>query len=221
MDNGDVDKRIRPLDLGMLPPWEITVTLADGGKQNIKIPYSEGTHAVGLPLGSDVPNVIASNYKTLLCMVNGMTSIISNPTLKLEQQQKVAACHLDNLNRFRFEELTCTVGAGMAVPQAPVSPSKKRKLSTEVSGPCDTQEVCLEKPEHLPPPTSNDKPTIPALLVQESMIEENIDESDDLTLTRVKRLRGENVSTIASLTCSDAHTEKVEFNGGVASWEPF
>ncbi|RZC53888.1 hypothetical protein C5167_012743 [Papaver somniferum] len=149
MDNGDVDKRIRPLDLGMLPPWEITVNLADGGRQNIKIPYSEGTHVVGLPLGSDVPKVIASNYETLLCMVNGMTSIITDLTLKLEQQQKVAACRLDNLNRFRLEleELTCTVGGGMAVPRAPVSPSKKRKLSTEISGPCDTQAVCLEKPD--------------------------------------------------------------------------
>ncbi|XP_026428063.1 uncharacterized protein LOC113323932 [Papaver somniferum] len=143
MDNGDVDTENCPLDLGMLPPWEITVPLADIGKQNIKIPYSDGTHVVGLPLGSDVPKVIAFNYKTLLCMVNGMTSMITNLTLKLERQQKVAARHLEKMSRYRLEleEWKRTVGHGMAVLQDPVSPSKKRKLSTEESGPCDTHEV--------------------------------------------------------------------------------
>ncbi|XP_026418921.1 uncharacterized protein LOC113314339 isoform X2 [Papaver somniferum] len=217
MDNGDVYKNLRPLDLGALPPWDITVTLANGGMQNIKIPYSEGAHVVGLPLGSDVPKVIASNYKTLLCMVNGMTSIITDLTLKLDRQQKVAARHLDKMSRYRveLEGWKRTVGHGMAVLQAPVSPSKKRKLSTEESGPCDTQEVCIEKPEHLPPPTSSDKPAIPALLVQESVIEEDMDESDDLPLTRAKRLRGENLPSSASLTCSNVQTEKVESVAGV------
>ncbi|KAI3888588.1 hypothetical protein MKX03_031357 [Papaver bracteatum] len=237
MDNGDVDKNFRPLDLGALPPWQITVTLADGEKQYIKIPYSEVTHVAGLPLGfstSVVSNfvsfhfsVIASNYKTLLCMVNGMTSIITNLTLKLEQQQKVAACQLDNLDRFHLElleELTCTVGGGMAVSQAQPSSCTfyrllflhpKRKLSTEESGPCDTQAVCIEKLEHLPPPTSNDRPVIPVLLVQQSVIEEDMNESDNLPLTRVKRLRGENVPTSASLSCFDMQTEKVESDAGV------
>ncbi|KAI3974998.1 hypothetical protein MKX01_005109 [Papaver californicum] len=220
MNNGNVNKKRRPLDLGMLPPWKITVTLADGEKRYIEIPYSEGTHVVGLPLGSDVPQVIAFNYKTLQCMVNGMTSIITNLTLKLERQEKVAACYFENMNRYRLEleELKCTVGAGMAVPQvvmAPVSPSKKRKLSTEESGPCDTQEVCIEKLDHLPPPTSNDRPAYPVLLVQESVIEENMDESDDLPLTRVKRLRRKGVPTSASLICSDLQTEKVESVAGV------
>ncbi|KAI3924801.1 hypothetical protein MKW98_031052 [Papaver atlanticum] len=215
MDNEDVEKKFHPLDLGILPPWQITVTLADGGKQHIKIPYTEGTHVVGLPLGLDVPKVIAFNYKTLLCMVNGMTSIITNLTLKLERQQKVAARHLDKMNRYRLEleELQRTVDGGMAVLQvvmAPVSPSKKRKLSTEESEPCDTQAVCIEKPEHLPPPTSNDRPVIRVLLVQESVIEENMDESDGIPLTRVKGLRGENIPSSASLACSDVQTEKVE-----------
>ncbi|KAI3992327.1 hypothetical protein MKX01_030048 [Papaver californicum] len=177
MNTWDVNKKGRPLDLGMLPPWQITVTLADGEKRYIKIPYS----------------VIAFNYKTLLCMVNGMTSIITNLTLKLERREKVAAWYMEIINRYRLEleELKCTVGGGMAVPQVvmvPVSLSKKRKLSIEESGPCDTQAVCIEKPEHLPPPTSNDRPAFPVLLVQESVIEENR-ESDDLQLTRVKRLR--------------------------------
>ncbi|KAI3878261.1 hypothetical protein MKX03_005090 [Papaver bracteatum] len=217
MDNEDVEKKFRPLDLGILPPWQITVTLADGGKQHIKIPYTEGTHVIGLPLGLDVPKVIAFNYKTLLCMVNGMTSIITNLTLKLERQQKVAARHLDKMNRYRLEleELQGTVDGGMAVLQAPVSPSKKRKLSTEESEPCDTQAVCIEKPEHLPPPTSNDRPAVPVLLVQESVIEEDMDESDYIPLARVKRLRGENVPSSASLICSDVQTEKVEFDVAV------
>ncbi|KAI3965484.1 hypothetical protein MKW92_032612 [Papaver armeniacum] len=101
----------------------------------------------------------------------------------------------------------------IAINFAPVSPSKKRKLCTEDSGPCDTQAVCFEKAENLPPPTSNDKPAIPALLVQESVIEEEIDESDGLP--RAKRLRGENVPTSASLTCSDVQTENVESDAGV------
>ncbi|KAI3888209.1 hypothetical protein MKW92_044581 [Papaver armeniacum] len=219
MDNGDVE--IRPLDLGILPPWKITVTLADGGgKQHIKIPYLEGTHVVGLPLGLDVPKVIAFNYKTLLCMVNGMTSIITNLTLKLERQQKVAARHLDKMNRYRLEleELQRTVDGGMAVLQvvmAPVSPSKKRKLGTDESGPCDTHAVCIEKPEHLPLPTPSDRPDVPVLLVQESVLEEDMDELDDLPLTRVKRLRGANLPTSASLACSDVQTEKDDSDAAV------
>ncbi|MCL7050808.1 hypothetical protein MKW94_013613, partial [Papaver nudicaule] len=119
MNHKKVSNNVRPLNLGVLPPWQLTVTLADGEKRLIKIPYSDGIHVLGLPLGSDVPEVVAKNYKILLCMVNGMTSVISDLTRKLDQQQQDAARSLDDANRYRFElqELMCTIDGGMAVHQ--------------------------------------------------------------------------------------------------------
>ncbi|MCL7052331.1 hypothetical protein MKW94_001165, partial [Papaver nudicaule] len=151
----NVNNSFRHLDLGKFPPWQLTVTLPDGEKRHIKIPYSEGDHVVGLPLGLDIPQVIAKNYKDLLCMVNGMTYIISNLTRKLDRQQQDAARYLDDANRYRLElqELKCKIDSGMEVSQevmASMSSSKKRKLSTEESGPCEATSVCISEPEHLP-----------------------------------------------------------------------
>ncbi|XP_026419029.1 uncharacterized protein LOC113314457 [Papaver somniferum] len=150
-------------------------------------------------------------------MVNGMTSVITSLTLKLERQEKVAARYLENVNRYRLEleELKRTLDGGQEVPQTPASPSKKRKLSTVESGPCDTQAVFIEKPEHLPPPKPNYWPATAVLLVQESVIEENMEELDDLPLPRVKRSRCQDVPTSASLICSEKQTEKVDSVAGV------
>ncbi|KAI3992324.1 hypothetical protein MKX01_030045 [Papaver californicum] len=212
MNHGIVNNNSRPLDLGMLPPWQLSVPLPGGENRHINIPYSEGTHVIGLPLGLDVPEVIASNYKALLCMVSGMTCIITTQTSDLDRYQKTAARYLDAMNCYRLElqELKSTIGGDMMVPQevmASVSPSKKRKMNAEESGPSETEPVCISKPENLPPPISNERPVIPVPLVQESVIEEDMDE---LPHTSVKSLRGEDVSKVAALSCSDVQTEKVE-----------
>ncbi|KAI3878262.1 hypothetical protein MKX03_005091 [Papaver bracteatum] len=145
----------------------------------INIPHPLGNPVIGLPLGLDVPQVISGRYQALLRMVQGMREL---------------------------EELKSRMGGNMVDSQdlmAPVSPSKKRKLSTEESGLSETQAVCIEKSEHLPPPVSN-----PCLLVQESVIEENMDESDVLP-------RREDVPGSAALVCSEVQTEKVESLTGV------
>ncbi|KAI3834085.1 hypothetical protein MKW92_052180 [Papaver armeniacum] len=221
MNHGIVNNNSRPLDLGMFPPWKLTVTLPCGENHHIDIPYSEGTHVIGLPLGLDVPEVIASNYKALLCMVSGMTCIITNQFSDLDRYQKNTASYWEDIvNRYRLEiqELKSTMGGDMTVPQeamASVFPSKKRKMSAEESVPCETKTACIEKPEQLPPPIYNEKPATPVPLVQESVIGE--EDMDDLTLPSVKRARGEDVPTGAALSCSDVQTEKVE---SVARLEP-
>ncbi|RZC76282.1 hypothetical protein C5167_000356 [Papaver somniferum] len=223
MNHGIVNNNSRPLDLGMFPPWQLTVTLPGGENRHIDIPYSEGTHVIGLPLGLDVPEVIASNYKALLCMVSGMTCIITNQFSDLDRYQKNTASYWEDIvNRYRLEiqELKSTMGGDMTVPQevmASVSPSKKRKISAEESVPCETKTACIEKPEHLPPPICNEKPVTPVPLVQESVIGEDMDETDDLPLPSVKRARGEGFPTGAALSCSDVQTEKVESTAGFGS----
>ncbi|KAI3844454.1 hypothetical protein MKX03_022586 [Papaver bracteatum] len=221
MNHGIVNNNSRPLDLGALPPWQLTVTLPGGENRHINIPYSEGAHVIGLPLGLDVPQVIASNYKALLCMVSGRTCIITNQTSELDRYQKNTAHYWEDIvNRYRLEiqELKSTMGGDMTVPQevmASVSPSKKRKISAEESGPCETTTVCISKPEHLPPPISDESPAIPVPLVQESVIEQDMDETDDLPLPSVKRARGEDVPTGAALSCSHVQIKKVESVAGV------
>ncbi|MCL7040472.1 hypothetical protein MKW94_024354, partial [Papaver nudicaule] len=103
MNQGIVNNNPRPLDLGKFPPWQLTVTLPSGENRYIDIPYLEGNHVTGLPLGSGVPEVIASNYKALLCMVSGMTCIITNQTSELDRYQKNAARYWDDVNRYRLE----------------------------------------------------------------------------------------------------------------------
>ncbi|RZC82198.1 hypothetical protein C5167_044983 [Papaver somniferum] len=209
MNHGIVNNKSRPLDLGMFPPWQLSVTLPGGENRYINIPYSEGTHVIGLPLGLDVPEVIASNYKALLCMVSGMTCIINSQFLNLDRYQKNTASYWEDIvNRYRLEiqELKSAPQEAMAS----VSPSKKRKMSAEESSPCETKTVCITKPEHLPPPISIETPANPVPLVQESVIEEDMDETDDFPLPSVKRARGKDVPTGAALSCSDVQTEKVE-----------
>ncbi|KAI3965483.1 hypothetical protein MKW92_032611 [Papaver armeniacum] len=226
-NNEVVDKQIRPLDLGNFPPWNVIVTLAGGETCQINIPHPLGNPVIGLPLGLDVPQVIAGRYQALLRMVQGMRDVITHLVRDLARCQQDAACFWhdaarsrqdaarfwQDANRFycELEELKSTMGDNVVVSQdlmAPVSPSKKRKLNTEESGLSETQVVIIEKPEHLPPTKSNDRPSIPCLLVQESVIEENMDESDDLP-------QREDVSTSTALVCSDLQTEKVESVAGV------
>ncbi|MCL7038183.1 hypothetical protein MKW94_022351 [Papaver nudicaule] len=88
---------------------------------------------------------------------------------------------------------------------APISPLKRRKLSIEESGPCETKAVCINEPEHLPPLISSDSPAIPVLLVQEFVTEENV---DDLPLSNVKRSRGK-FPTGTSLDNLKVQSEKV------------
>ncbi|MCL7042339.1 hypothetical protein MKW94_001414, partial [Papaver nudicaule] len=210
-NDGNVNNSFRHLDLGKFPPWQLTVTLAGGEKRQIKIPYSEGDHVVGLPLGLDVPEVIAKNYKDLLCMVNGMTYIISNLTRKLDRQQQDAARYLEDANRYRLElqEVKCKIGSGMAVLQevmTSISPSKKRKLRKEEYVPCETTTVSISEPEHLPSTRSSDTPAIPVLLVQESATEDNM---NDLPLASVKRPRVEDISAGTSVDIPQVQTEMV------------
>ncbi|KAI3923109.1 hypothetical protein MKX01_014492 [Papaver californicum] len=183
--------------------------LPGGENRHINIPYSEGAHVIGLPLGLDVPEVIASNYKALLCMVSGMTCIITNQTSELDRYQKTAARYWDAMNCYRLElqELKSTIGGDMTVPQEVM-----RNLAHLKKEP-----VCISKLENLPPPISNERPAIPVPLVQESVIEEDMDETDDLPHTSVKRLRGEDVSTGATLSCSDVQAEKVESRAKVGT----
>ncbi|MCL7023385.1 hypothetical protein MKW94_022991, partial [Papaver nudicaule] len=113
-------------------------------------------------------------------MVNGMACIITNLTRNSDRHKRVAARYWDDVNCYRLElkELKSKIAGSVAVPQemmAPVSPSKKRKMSAEESGPCETKEVCISQPEHLPPPRSDERPDIPVLQVQESVTEEDVD----------------------------------------------
>ncbi|MCL7044901.1 hypothetical protein MKW94_023723, partial [Papaver nudicaule] len=218
MNDVNVNDNFRQLDLGKLPPWQLTVSLPNGEKRHIKIPYSDGDHVVGLPLGLDVPEVIAKNYKSLLCMVNGMTYIISNLTRKLDRQQKDASRNLDDANRYRRElqEMKCKIDAGMTVSQevmASMSSSKKRRLSTEESGPCEATSVRISEPEHLPSTRSSDTPAIPVLLVQEFATEDNV---YDLPFTSAMHSRGVDVPTGTSVDSPEVQTEKLlEYVAGV------
>ncbi|KAI3834084.1 hypothetical protein MKW92_052179 [Papaver armeniacum] len=231
MNTGFVDNAFRPLDLGNFPPWHITVTVAGGETRHINIPYPEGNRVIGLPLGFDVPEVIAGRYEELLRMVQGMRDLITGIVRDLAQCQLDAArfrqdaarfCKDANHYYYELEELKLTMGGNMGVSQVlmppvsspkkrklrKVSPSRKRKLGTEESGLSETQAVCIKKPEHLRPPKSNDRPSTPGLLVQESVIEDNMDESDVLP-------QREDVPTSAALVWSDVQTEKVESVAGV------
>ncbi|KAI3924800.1 hypothetical protein MKW98_031051 [Papaver atlanticum] len=217
MNTGVVDNAFRPLDLSNFPPWHITVTVAGGETRHINIPYPMGNNVIGLPLGLSVPEVIAGHYEVLLRMVQGMRDLITGIVRDLAQCQQDAArfCQSANHYYYELEELKLRMGGNVAPVSSStkrklhkVSSSRKRKLGTEKSGLSETQAVCIEKPEHLPPPKSNDRPSIPGLLVQESVIEENMDELDDLP-------RCEDVPTSAALVCSDVQTEKVESVAGV------
>ncbi|KAI3965482.1 hypothetical protein MKW92_032610 [Papaver armeniacum] len=231
MNTGFVDNAFRPLDLGNFPPWHITVTVAGGETRHINIPYPEGNRVIGLPLGFDVPEVIAGRYEELLQMVQGMRDLITGIVRDLARCQLDAArfrqdaarfCKDANHYYYELEELKLTMGGNMGVSQVlmppvsspkkrklrKVSSSRKRKLGTEESGLSETQAVCIKKPEHLRPPKSNDRPSTPGLLVQESVIEDNMDESDVLP-------QREDVPSSAALVCSDVQTEKVESVAGV------
>ncbi|KAI3878263.1 hypothetical protein MKX03_005092 [Papaver bracteatum] len=219
MNTGFVDNAFRLLDLGNFPPWHITVTVAGGETRHINIPYPMGNNVIGLPLGLDVPQVIAGNYEVLLRMVQGMRDLITGIVRDLAQCQQDAARFCQSANHYYYELEELKLRMGDTPKKAPVSSpkkrklhkvstSRKRKLGTEESGLSETQAVCIEKHEHLPPQKSNDSPAIPALLVQESVIEEKMDELDDFP-------RCEDVPTSAALVCSDVQTEKVESVAGV------
>ncbi|RZC76283.1 hypothetical protein C5167_000412 [Papaver somniferum] len=218
MNTGFVDNAFRPLDLGNFPPWHITVTVAGGETRHINIPYPMTNNVIGLPLSLGVPEVIAGRYEVLLRMVQGMRDLITGIVRDLAQCQQDAAHFREDAARFRqdairfkqdaarclqdanryyceLEKLKFRMGGKVVVSKvlmSPVSSSKKRKLGTEESGLSETQEVCIEKPEHLPPPKSKDWPSI-----QESVIEKNMVESDEVPRRE------------------DVQTEKVEFVAGV------
>ncbi|XP_026418443.1 uncharacterized protein LOC113313877 isoform X2 [Papaver somniferum] len=204
MNTGFVDNAFRPLDLGNFPPWHITVTVAGGETRHINIPYPMTNNVIGLPLSLGVPE--------------GMRDLITGIVRDLAQCQQDAAHFREDAARFRqdairfkqdaarclqdanryyceLEKLKFRMGGKVVVSKvlmSPVSSSKKRKLGTEESGLSETQEVCIEKPEHLPPPKSKDWPSI-----QESVIEKNMVESDEVPRRE------------------DVQTEKVEFVAGV------
>ncbi|KAI3924799.1 hypothetical protein MKW98_031050 [Papaver atlanticum] len=205
-NTGVVDKKFRPLDLGNFPPWHVTVTIGGGETRHINIPCPEN-NVIGLPLGLDVPEVISGRYEGLLCMVQGMRDVITNIVQDLARCQQDATrfwqdavCFWQDATRFHqdakryyheLEELKFRMGGKVVVSRdlmTPVSPSKKRKLNT----------AALVKHRQF-----------------ESVIKKNMDELDDLPLTRVKRWRRQDVPTSASLICSEVKIEKVETVAGV------
>ncbi|MCL7040698.1 hypothetical protein MKW94_002555, partial [Papaver nudicaule] len=119
MNHGFVNNSFRPLDLGNFPPWRISVTVAGGETRHIHIPNSKGNHVIGLPLGSDIPEVIAGRYEGLLRMVQGMRDVIRDIIRYLARCQQDAVRFWQNANRYycELEELKFRMAGNMVVSQ--------------------------------------------------------------------------------------------------------
>ncbi|KAI3924804.1 hypothetical protein MKW98_031055 [Papaver atlanticum] len=106
--------RSHPLDLGKFPSWDFPVNVGGKKIRYVDIRSPDDKHVIGLPLGSDVPKVIADNYKGLLCMVSGMRNIITDTIQESSRYQQVAALCSDEVNHYRreYSKLLSTVGGG-------------------------------------------------------------------------------------------------------------
>ncbi|KAI3992330.1 hypothetical protein MKX01_030051 [Papaver californicum] len=205
-NHGFVDN-FRPLNLGEFPPWHIIVTIAGRETGRINIPNLEGNRVIGLPLGFDVPEVIAGHYERLLRMVQDMRDVITDTVRDLARSQQDAARFWQDANRYycELEELKFKNGwshggfsgfHGMffSLDMAPpVSPTKKRKMIPGESVPWEAKVAQFHQPEHL---------TL--------SIRSRGDNENDILITSVKCLQEKFVNKETSLYCSEVQTETGE-----------
>lgn len=62
-----------------------------------------GNHVIGLPLGLDVPEVIAGHFEVLLRMVQGMRDVITGVVRDLAQCQQDAARFCQDANCYYWD----------------------------------------------------------------------------------------------------------------------
>ncbi|XP_026415628.1 uncharacterized protein LOC113311011 [Papaver somniferum] len=109
-----VRHRSHPLDLGKFPSWDFPVTVGGKKIRYVDIHSPDDKHVIGLPLGLDVPKVIADNYKGLLRMVSGMRNIITDTIQETARYKNVAALRSGEVNYYRreYSKLLSAVGGG-------------------------------------------------------------------------------------------------------------
>ncbi|KAI3936870.1 hypothetical protein MKW98_020575, partial [Papaver atlanticum] len=82
-------KSHHPLDLGKCPSWHFPVTVGGAKFRYVDIPSPDDKYVIGLPLGSDVPKVIANSYECLLRMVSGMRNVITDTIQESSRYQRL------------------------------------------------------------------------------------------------------------------------------------